>query len=366
MRIALLAPGYPTDEAPYNHAFVHARARLYAERGHAVAAFALGDARRWTLDGVAATSGTAREIEAAITAFRPDVLAIHAPNFRSIPVAQRIFVPQVSWIHGHEAQLSLHAVHFARTLPGKAWKLIKALPRQAVQLSLLSEFLPAQKSVVFVSRWMRAQAETNTRQTFAAAEIIPNPVDVAMFSPRLDPDRRFHGVTTRSLNTRVYGLDVAIRAFSRFGGAHLTMIGTGSLEAPLRRLIEETRSNTTLEARNVPHRAMPELLSRYGFFVAPSRSESQGLAMCEAMACGLPVIATRVGGIPEFVTHMQEGLLVPPDDPETLRGAVVDLLRDESRYLAFSRNARARMEKQCAPEVVTMRELEVLRRATDG
>jgi glycosyltransferase involved in cell wall biosynthesis len=342
---------------------VHARARLYAERGHHVGAFALAEEMRWTIDGIDVVTAPAKTLEKAVRSFAPDVLAIHAPSFRSIPVVRRIDVPQVSWIHGHEAQLSLHAIHFAKTLPGKAFKLLKAVPRQMVQLSLLREFLPTQQSIVFVSRWMRAQAEANIGDRWASVEIIPNPVDVKLFSPRLDPDRRFQGVTTRSLNTRVYGLDVAVRAFSRFGAAHLTMIGTGSLEQPLRRLIEKTQSSTTLEVRNVPHRQMPDLLSRYGFFVAPSRSESQGLAMCEAMACGLPVIATRVGGIPEFVTHMQEGLLVPPDDPETLRGAVVDLLRDEARYLRFSQNARARMEKQCAPDVVTERELLVLSQA---
>jgi glycosyltransferase involved in cell wall biosynthesis len=121
-----------------------------------------------------------------------------------------------------------------------------------------------------------------------------------------------------------------------------------------------TGSRAQIEARRVPHREMPTLSRGYGFFVAPSRVEAQGVAMCEAMACGLPVIATRVGGIPEFVTDGVEGYLVPPEDPPAIRRAVERLVSDPNRHLAMSRAARERVVRQCSPDVVTRRELAIL------
>ena len=366
MRIGLFSPGYPSDAQAYNYAFVHARARLYQAAGHEVAAFALGERGEYRLDGVPVTTGDRDRVVDAIRARLPDVLAIHAPTFRMIAAARSLDLPQVSWVHGHEALFSFRAIHFAKGRLAKAIKLLKALPRNVHQLRTIRDFLPSQAAVVFVSDWMRREAERHTRARYQNAVEVPNPVDVDLFSYRLDPQNRTRGVSARALGSTKYGLDVAVRAFADLRHCSLTIVGMGSLEGKLRRLIERTKSNTVLEARHVPHRDMPDLLGRYGFFVAPSRVEAQGVAMCEAMACGLPVVATRVGGIPEFVTHMEEGLLVPPDDPETLHAAVIDLIRDEARYLAMSKKARARMERQCAPEVVTRRELAILASAAQS
>lgn len=363
MRIALFAPGYPTDEVPYNFAFVHARARLYANAGHEVRAFALGIERSYVHDEIRAATGTGDTIVRAIRAFAPDVLALHGPSFRMIAVAERLDIPGVTWVHGHEALFSLRAVAAARGVMDKTARALKAVPRNVHQLRTIRKFLPTQRAVVFVSRWMQEEAQRHTMRRYDNAVVIPNPIDTNLFSYRLDPGNRVQGVTTRGLDSTKYGLDVAIRAFAGLDAASLTVVGTGALEKKLRRLIHRTRSRARLDARFVPHRKMPELFSRFGFFVAPSRVEAQGVAMCEAMACGLPVVATRVGGIPEFVTHMKEGLLVPPEDPETLRAAVVDLLRDEARYLEMSRAARERMEKQCASSLLTAREIAVLEEA---
>ena len=68
--------------------------------------------------------------------------------------------------------------------------------------------------------------------------------------------------------------------------------------------------NTNLNNISLNHNEIPELLSKYSVFVAPSRVEAQGVSMCEAMACGLPIVATKVGGIPEFVRDGVDGYLV--------------------------------------------------------
>ncbi|MGE3840584.1 MAG: N-acetyl-alpha-D-glucosaminyl L-malate synthase BshA [Vicinamibacterales bacterium] len=82
------------------------------------------------------------------------------------------------------------------------------------------------------------------------------------------------------------------------------------------------------------------LLSIADVFLLPSSQESFGLAALEAMACGVPVVASRVGGIPEVVTDDESGLLVDPDDTDGMASAVLRLLRDEPLRNRFASAAR--------------------------
>jgi glycosyltransferase involved in cell wall biosynthesis len=79
---------------------------------------------------------------------------------------------------------------------------------------------------------------------------------------------------------------------------------------------------------------IPDLLAALDIFVLPSQREGVSLALLEAMAAGLPVIVSRVGGLPEVVTDGETGLLIPPQDPEALAAALARLLAEPD----FARN----------------------------
>jgi len=91
-------------------------------------------------------------------------------------------------------------------------------------------------------------------------------------------------------------------------------------------------------------RDVPMVLAGLDLFVQPSIYEGFGLSLLEAMSAGLPVVASRVGGIPEVIEDGRTGLLVPPQDPTALAGAVVRLLGDSegARRLGESAASRAR------------------------
>jgi glycosyltransferase involved in cell wall biosynthesis len=92
----------------------------------------------------------------------------------------------------------------------------------------------------------------------------------------------------------------------------------------------------------------PELLSLYrraNIFALPTLGETYGLAILEAMAMGLPVIATSVGGIPEIVIDGETGLLIPPRSPEALSQALRELGKDQTRRRAMGIAGRRRVEK---------------------
>jgi glycosyltransferase involved in cell wall biosynthesis len=89
-----------------------------------------------------------------------------------------------------------------------------------------------------------------------------------------------------------------------------------------------------------PRRDVPDLLNAMDLFVLPSYSEGVSLALLEAMAVGLPVIASAVGGTPEVITDGVTGLLIPPRDPAALAGALARFLADPAGAKQMGAKAR--------------------------
>jgi glycosyltransferase involved in cell wall biosynthesis len=113
----------------------------------------------------------------------------------------------------------------------------------------------------------------------------------------------------------------------------LVLVGAGSLDGDLRRrAVEGVHFAGEVDAA--------EVLGSFDVFCQPSRYESQGLAVLEAMAAGVPVVATEVGGVPDAVLPGETGLLVKPADPAALAAALLRTLDD--RPAAAARAARAR------------------------
>ncbi len=91
---------------------------------------------------------------------------------------------------------------------------------------------------------------------------------------------------------------------------------------------------------------LPDLMAAADIFVLPSVAEAFGLVLTEALHLGTPVVATRVGGIPEIVTDGIDGLLVPPADPAALADALAGLLGDERRRKTMAGAGREKVGKR--------------------
>ena len=103
----------------------------------------------------------------------------------------------------------------------------------------------------------------------------------------------------------------------------------------------------------------PALIARFDVLVVPSLSEGSPLVVLEAMAAGVPIVATAVGGIPEQVRHGQEALLVPPSNPAALAGAVLELVADSARAQALADAGRQRLREDYAHDVMVRRTVAV-------
>ncbi len=102
--------------------------------------------------------------------------------------------------------------------------------------------------------------------------------------------------------------------------------------------------------------SVAELLSCADLFLLPSESEAFGLVALEAMACGVPVVATAVGGVPEVVPQGVAGLLAPAGDLEEMANDAIYLLEDRERWRQFSAAARITSEAFSAERVIPMYE----------
>lgn len=98
--------------------------------------------------------------------------------------------------------------------------------------------------------------------------------------------------------------------------------------------------------------SVEDILAQTDVFLLPSELESFGLAALEAMASSVPVIATRVGGLPEVIDHGENGFLCELGDTEKMAEYAVEILRDESYRKKIGRKAREKVEKRFTPEIV--------------
>jgi glycosyltransferase involved in cell wall biosynthesis len=165
--------------------------------------------------------------------------------------------------------------------------------------------------------------------------VIPFGVDTDAFSPpanaRADDKSLTIGVV-KTLRPH-YGIRELILAFRRiadaFPDARLVIVGGGEQYADLQALVISLGMERRITlAGPVGHEQIPKCLHGFDLFVVPSLSESFGVAAIEASATGLPVIASRVGGLPEVVLDGETGLLIPPGDVDALADAMSRLLGD--------------------------------------
>jgi glycosyltransferase involved in cell wall biosynthesis len=287
MRILLVSQMYPGSDDPDLGVFVAQLERALAARGH--------ELERAVLDRRA--GGKLRYLELARrarSAARPDVVYAHflVPSGLIATLAQR--APLVLTAHGRD-------VRNVGAIPG-----IAAATRFTVRRAA---------AVIAVSEYLRRELEAKVPEARGKTSVVSSGVDLERFAllPRADgASPAFLCVGSLSERKNVVRL---ARAFSTLGDGTLTFVGDGPLRAEVERV-----ERVTVTGR-VPHDDIPGHLARADVVAQPSLIEPFGQSLLEALASGRSVVATRIGGPPEFVTP-EAGVLVDPLDEEAIAAAL--------------------------------------------
>jgi glycosyltransferase involved in cell wall biosynthesis len=179
----------------------------------------------------------------------------------------------------------------------------------------------------------------------------------------LEDDETAVGITAQFAPEKDHA--TLLRAWARVEaeapGARLFLVGRGDGEAELRRL------SAALGLSRVVFTGwrddIPRVLAGLDAFVMTSTREGLGSSVMDAMACGLPVVATRAGGLPELVTDGEDGLLVPPGDPGALAPALLRIAREPGLARRLGAAARLRAESLFSVERMTAEYVAFYRRA---
>jgi glycosyltransferase involved in cell wall biosynthesis len=287
VRILLVSQMYPGPADPDLGSFVAQMERALRERGHEID-LAVLDRRA---GGKLRFLELRRRVRAAPL---PDVVWAHFLVPSGL-IASKVRAPLVVTAHGRD-------VRNIGAIPGVAH-----FTREVVRRA---------STVIAVSEYLRHELEERLPEARGKTEVVDSGVDLERFRP-VEPAEQLESpafVHVGSLTERKNVVRLA-DAFALFGRGSLTFVGDGPLRAQL-----EERQGVRIVGR-VAHDEVPRWLSAADVVCGPALVEPFGQSLLEAMACERSVVATRIGGPPEFVTD-DAGVLVDPLDTAELARAL--------------------------------------------
>jgi glycosyltransferase involved in cell wall biosynthesis len=262
----------------------------------------------------------------------PDILHTHGyrPDLLDAPVARKLGIATVSTAHGITGTgFRVKTYEWFQTRALRGFDAVIAVSRD-LGLRLVKCGVPSDRLHVIPNAWAPAGPPLD-RMAARGVLGIPGSGPVVGWVGRFTPEK---------------GADVMLRAMAVESSreATLSLIGAGPQEEELRALAESMGIASRVRWHGIVEGA-GRLLPAFDVFALSSRTEGTPMVLLEAMAAGVPVVTTSVGGIPDVVSE-KEAALVPSEDPRALGEAIQAILTEKGRGSALASAAAQRLRTQ--------------------
>lgn len=377
-RHLIIANAYPDDQNIYNYGFLHRRVKNYIDSGLEIDVFRINTnepgLRTYTFDGVTVTTGDRECYEEYISTSAHATFLVHFPlQYIMDPIGRhKSSTPIIAWLHGYET-LSWHRRWYDTVDSPEFMDRVRSLQAHVVNhkvpfLRKLYDATELDIRFVTVSNWfLKHNIEPDAGIPVANISVIPNVVDTKVFPyVAKTPEMRFKVLVIKPFTAYKYANDLVVetilayRDSPNFDKVKFTICGDGPLFdktlEPLRGL-----ENVEIIKSFLRQDEISRLHEDHGIFLSPTRWDSQGVSIGEAMSSGLVPVSTAITAIPEFVSHGESGLLAGPEDPQGLATCLETLIGSPETFSRLSEQAARHAREACGPRATTDREIELIR-----
>jgi teichuronic acid biosynthesis glycosyltransferase TuaC len=282
-------------------------------------------------------------VKCLIDTFKPDVLHAHfaiPDGFAGLLLSKRLNLPIMCTLHGDDINIIPYYNRFLTHTTKKVIKetdqivaVSKGIKKEAEKLALPKRKIKVVHNGIYVHDFVfNSRARDKVRKKLQ----INSKSKVLLFVGGLE------------INKGVYELiESFISLTSQYHNLHLIMVGIGSERHSLEKIRRGNKLSDKLHLMGqISHDAIPDFYSSSDIFVLPTYNEGFPTVIKEAMAAGLPVIASRVGGIPEVVEEGKTGYLINSKDVTSLTKAIIRCIEDENLCHKMGKYAREIVEQK--------------------
>lgn len=287
-----------------------------------------------------------------------DIIHIHTPLSPVIKTS----LPIVSTVHTSVIEDARHIeIVDIKSL------LVKKIFTKLVSKPLLFNLINRSCAVTTVSN--SVASELKIYFGFSNAIVVGNGVDEKIFKPINNKNKRKYILYVGRLSYRkgLFDLLKCAKIICERYNINFFLIGKGELKRKLKdKINKEGLQSKVLFLGYVSRKELVHLYQNATVFVIPSHYEGLPTVILEAMACGLPVVATEIGANKDVINNCKNGLLIPTKSPEKMAEAISTLIEDEELRIKLGKNARKTIQEKFTWDVVTDKVLMTYKLARDA
>ncbi|WP_163527369.1 glycosyltransferase family 4 protein [Halobacillus ihumii] len=368
MNFIILTHQYPKKGNLYRSGFVHQRVTEYIKKGYNTDVWVLDNNKpsveSYTFEGVNVYEGNT---EAFNNFLEKNIIHRVLVHFLLEPTIyalsqMRKNIPVLIWVHLYEATswerrlFDFEDIKFLKYIKDNI-KLLRAYKR-------FNENTKLNVTYIFVSKWIKNTAEKDIKTKFSKTYIIHNYINGDLYNyVEKSTEQRKKILSIRTFQSKKYANDITAKVIkllsnhTEFQDLEFALYGKGKHFNKIQKSLTKF-SNVKMHNTFLSQGEISKLHKEYGLFICPTRQDSQGVSMCEAMSSGLVPITSNNTAIPEFVKQNETGIL--GNNSKQMADSILNLYNNPEKFIRISKSASENIITQSGLTATIEKELNAI------